>query len=92
MLMMMVMVMAMAMAMMIVMVTVVVMVMAMAMVVVMMTAMAMVMVMLLKRAILFQTPQRRSRELTGTILFRHSNVDLESLLAHSWLCSIAGLI
>ena len=40
----------------------------------------------------FQTRQRRSRELTGTILFRHSNVDLESLLAHSWLCSIAGLI
>ena len=40
----------------------------------------------------FQTQQRRFRELIGTILFRHSNVDLESLLAHSWLCSIAGLI
>ena len=27
---------------------------------------------------------------TQHFLFRHSNVDLESLLAHSWLCSRAG--
>ena len=45
-------------------------------VLVMMSATTMVMVMMVKRA----------------IFFRHSNVDPESLLAHSWLCSIAGLI